>query len=177
MSLTPSGNERLDTPGQPSVEVNRWVRTPADYLAEAAVPWLLASAPFQVREALSFQVHVHVVDAGSGPAMGRGHVREPSREHFPVQVVVKGTHLPYRAVNTAPVDGIRRKEVRNPMQVHMGSHSPGGGLVLVFLHQDLGLRRFGQVRFVVGELVVGSRAVVSRACLLSLNRSSPGANP
>ena len=56
MSLTPSGNERLDAPGQPAVVVNRRVRAPADYLAEAAVPWLLAGAPFQVREALSFQV-------------------------------------------------------------------------------------------------------------------------
>ena len=141
------------------------------------MPWLLAGAPFQVREALSFQVHVHVVEAESGPAVCRGHVREPSREHFPVQVVVEGIHLLYRAVNTAPVDCTHHKEVRNPMQVHMGWHLPGGGLVLVFFHQDFPLRGFGQVRFVVGELVVGLRAVVSRARLLSLARFPPGARP
>ena len=64
-----------------------------------------------------------MIEAESGPAVGRSHVCEPSREHFPVQVVVDGGHLLYRAINTAPVDGIRHKEVRNPTQVHMGWHS------------------------------------------------------
>ena len=56
-----------------------------------------------------------------------------------------------------PVDDIRHKKVREFVQVHLGRHPPGGGLVFVFLHQDLPLREFGQVRFVVGELVIGFR--------------------
>ena len=89
--------------------------------------------------------------------MGRGHVREPSREQLPVQVVVEGTHLPHRGTNTAPVDDIRREEVRDPAQVQLGWHPPGGGLVFVFLHQDLPLGGLGQVRSVLGELVKRSR--------------------
>ena len=88
MPPTPSGNERLDTPGQPAVILDRRVRAPADHLAEAAVSWLLASASLQVCEAFNFQVHVHVIEAEPGPAVGRGHVREPSREQRPVQMVV-----------------------------------------------------------------------------------------
>ena len=60
MSPAPSGNKRLDAPGQPVVVVDRRVRAPADHLAEAAVSRLLAGAPLQVRKAFCFQVHVHV---------------------------------------------------------------------------------------------------------------------
>ena len=87
---------------------------------------LLAGAPLQVRETLCLQVHIRVVEAEAGPAVGRGHVREPSREHFPAQVVVEGTHLLHRAINTAPMNGVRHEEVRNPVQVHLGWHSPSG---------------------------------------------------
>ena len=118
-------------------------------------------------------MYVHVVEAEPGPPVGRGHVREPSREHFPVQVVVEGTHFLRRAVNTAPVDDIRHEEARDPVQVHLGRHPPGGGLVLVFLRQDLPFRGFGQVRFVVGELVSGPRAAMGGVRFLGPVRSSP----
>ena len=61
--------------------------------------------------------------------------------------MVEGTHLLHRAINTAPVNGVRHEEVRNPVQVYLGWHSPSGGLVLVYLRQDLDLplRGLGQV--------------------------------
>ena len=177
MPPSPSGNERSGAPGQPAVVVDRRVRAPADHLAEAAVPWLLAGASLQVCEAFSFQVHVHVVETKPGPVVGRGHVREPSWEQLPVQMVVVSIHPLHREANTAPVDDIRHEEVRDPMQVHLGRHPPGGGLVLVFLRQDLPLRGAGQVRSVVGELVTGPRAVAGGRCSIGLVGPSSGVSP
>ena len=51
------------------------------------------------------------------------------------------------------MDGVRREQVRNPMQVPLNRYLPSGRLVLVFLHGDLPLGGRGQVRLVVGELV------------------------
>ena len=151
--LAPSGDERLGTSCQPAVVVDRWVRAPADNLPEAAVTRLLAGAPLLVRKALRLKVHVHIVEAEGRPAAGRGHVREPARETAPVQVVVESTHLLNRAIRLAPVDCIRREEMRHPVKVQLGREPPGGRLVLVFLHQDLPLGGLGQVRSVFGELI------------------------
>ena len=93
MSLAPSGNERLGAPGQPAVVVNRRVRAPADDLAEAAVPRLLAGAPLHVRQEFRLQAHVHVIEAEACPTVGGGHVREPTWEPAPVQVVVRPVRL------------------------------------------------------------------------------------
>ena len=75
------------------------------------------------------------------------------------------------------MDNIRHEEVRDPMQVHLGRHPPGGGLVLFFLHQDLPFRGSGQLRSVVGELVTWPRAVVRGVRPLSFVTPSPGTGP
>ena len=139
------------------------------------MPRLPAGASLQVCEAFGFQVHVHVIEAKPGPAVGRGHVRETSWEQLPVQVAEESTHPLHREADTAPVD-IRHEEVRDPMQVHLGQRPPGGGLVLVFLHQDLPLRGAGQVRSLVGELITEPWAVVGGGRSIGLVGSSPGAN-
>ena len=61
------------------------------------------------------------------------------------------------------MDGVRHEEMRNQVQVQLNRHSPSGGLVLVFLHEDLPLGGLGQVRLVEGELVAWPRAVTGGA--------------
>ena len=69
----------------------------------------------------------------------------------------------HRAVDSAPVDGVRHEQVRNPVQVQLSRHLPCGGLVFVFLHEDLPFGGRGQVRLVAGEFVAGLRAVMDGA--------------
>ena len=70
------------------------------------MPRLLAGAPLHVRKALRLQVHVYVVEAETGTAVGGGHVREPAWEPASVQVVVESIHVLHRAIDSAPVDGV-----------------------------------------------------------------------
>ena len=74
-----------------------------------------------------------------------------------------GGLLLHRAVDSAPVDGVRHEQVRNPVRVQLSRHLPSGRLVLIFLHEDVPFGGRGQVRLVLGELVAWLRAVMHGA--------------
>ena len=93
-----------------------------------------------------------------------------------MQVAVESIHLLNRAIRLAPVDCIRHEKMRHPVKVQLGGQSPGGGLVLVSLHQDLPLGGFGQVRSVFGELIAWPGVAAGGGPLAVLGGSPPAAD-